>query len=137
MLLHIFGNRDSLRGCNTGAAWLSSVRAVRCSVKSENERNPHSALYVSQETALHKVQNSDLYFLDCDFCAGRKEGMTSNQHGPLMPWATHVLQWEGTMGCQTIRWSQSQQNFPQFRLRAETRPHEVGIASNRGSASPR
>ncbi len=24
---------------------------------------------------------------------GRKEGMTSNQRGPLTPWATHVLQW--------------------------------------------
>ncbi|TSC94723.1 MAG: Uncharacterized protein Athens101428_184 [Candidatus Berkelbacteria bacterium Athens1014_28] len=27
--------------------------------------------------------------------------------------------------------------FPQFGLRAATRPHEVGIASNRGSAIPR
>ena len=27
--------------------------------------------------------------------------------------------------------------LPQFRLRSETRPHEVGIASNRGSAIPR
>ena len=25
------------------------------------------------------------------------------------------------------------ETLPQFRLRAETRPHEVGIASNRGS----
>ena len=25
----------------TGAAWLSSARVVRCSVKSGNERNPH------------------------------------------------------------------------------------------------
>src|SRR3990167_6533938 len=23
----------------------------------------------------------------------RKEGMTRDQHGPLIPWATHVLQW--------------------------------------------
>jgi hypothetical protein len=29
-----------LRGCHTGAAWLSSARAVRCWVKSRNERNP-------------------------------------------------------------------------------------------------
>jgi hypothetical protein len=28
-----------------------------------------------------------------DFWAGRKAGMTPSQHGPLMPWATHVLQW--------------------------------------------
>ena len=25
--------------------------------------------------------------------AGRKAGMTSDQRGPLTPWATHVLQW--------------------------------------------
>src|SRR5947209_19729421 len=30
----------SLRGLFTGAAWLSSARAVRCWVKSRNERNP-------------------------------------------------------------------------------------------------
>ena len=36
----------------TGAAWLSSARAVRCSVQSGNERNPHPALQVSRETAL-------------------------------------------------------------------------------------
>ena len=35
----------------TGAAWLSSARALRCSVKSVNERNPRPVLYFSQETA--------------------------------------------------------------------------------------
>ena len=35
----------------TGAAWLSSARALRCTVKSVNERNPHHMLYVSYETA--------------------------------------------------------------------------------------
>ena len=34
------GNRSSLRGCLQGAAWLSSARAVKCQVKSYNERNP-------------------------------------------------------------------------------------------------
>ena len=33
-----------LRGCPTGAAWLSSARAVRCWVKSRNERNPWGQL---------------------------------------------------------------------------------------------
>ena len=37
----------------TGAAWLSSARAVRCWVKSRNERNPCPVLYFSQETAPH------------------------------------------------------------------------------------
>ena len=39
---------------NTGAAWLSSARAVRCWVKSRNERNPYSLLVrkdLSEETA--------------------------------------------------------------------------------------
>ena len=30
-----------VRDLHTGAAWLSSARVVRCSVKSGNERNPH------------------------------------------------------------------------------------------------
>ena len=33
-----FGNSD------TGAAWLSSARVVRCWVKSRNERNPYELL---------------------------------------------------------------------------------------------
>ena len=36
----IFLSRDYLQG----AAWLSSARAVRCRVKSHNERNPHLQL---------------------------------------------------------------------------------------------
>lgn len=38
----------------TGAAWLSSARAVRCWVKSRNERNPYPLLpreWLSEETA--------------------------------------------------------------------------------------
>ena len=35
----------------TGAAWLPSARAVRCSVKSSNERNPCRMLYFSFDTA--------------------------------------------------------------------------------------
>ena len=34
----------SLRGFQQGAAWLSSARAVRCQVKSYNERNPYVQL---------------------------------------------------------------------------------------------
>src|SRR4028118_1319423 len=40
-----------LRGCSTGAAWLSSARVVRCWVKSRNERNPCPVLLVSRGTA--------------------------------------------------------------------------------------
>ncbi len=44
------------RDADTGAAWLSSARAVRCWVKSRNERNPHRRLYVSDETATMNVE---------------------------------------------------------------------------------
>src|SRR5436189_4903294 len=35
----------------TGVAWLSSARVVRCWVKSRNERNPYCVLYHSHGTA--------------------------------------------------------------------------------------
>ena len=38
------GDGASLRGLPQGAAWLSSARAVRCQVKSYNERNPYVQL---------------------------------------------------------------------------------------------
>ena len=68
----------SHKDSGTGAAWSSSARVVRCSLKWGNERNPYPVLYVSSETALF---------------SRRKEGMTSDQHGPLIPWATLMLQW--------------------------------------------
>jgi hypothetical protein len=43
-------------GGSTGAAWLSSARAVRCWVKSRNERNPCRRLDFSDETAAINVE---------------------------------------------------------------------------------
>ena len=87
--LTVRGNAGLLtRTAYAGAAWLSSARVLKCSLKWGNERNPYYALQVSRETAQPIVRK-----IICDQRAGRKEGMTSNQHGPLMPWATHVLQW--------------------------------------------
>jgi len=40
-----------------------------------------------------------------------------------------------TMGREAVRRSKSHQSRSQFGLRAETRPHEAGIASNRQSAT--
>jgi hypothetical protein len=48
--------REVLRGARTGAAWLSSARAVRCWVKSRNERNPCGRLQVSDQTAAINVE---------------------------------------------------------------------------------
>ena len=49
-------NEAFLRDRCTGAAWLSSARAVRCWVKSCNERNPRCQLYVSGGTAGDKPE---------------------------------------------------------------------------------
>jgi len=43
----------SLKDVRTGAAWLSSARIVRRSLKWGNERNPYCLLYVSGKTAQH------------------------------------------------------------------------------------
>ena len=65
----------SLRGGLQGAAWLSSARAVRCRVKSHNERNPYRKLLAgnaedSSETAteiytlsLHELFRSQVVHL--------------------------------------------------------------------------
>ena len=52
----VFGNRYSLRSVFQGAAWLSSARAVRCRVKSHNERNPYRQLPSVQ--AGHSVETA-------------------------------------------------------------------------------
>ena len=42
----------SHKDVGTGAAWLSSVRGLSCSLKWGNERNPCPVLYVSRGTTL-------------------------------------------------------------------------------------
>ena len=56
MLSHLLETGVPARDGSTGAAWLSSARAVRCWVKSRNERNPCRRLYVSDETATINVE---------------------------------------------------------------------------------
>ena len=80
-----------LRGCDTGAAWLSSARAVRCSVQSGNERNPRPVFQSPQETAP---------------ATGRKARMTSSQHGPYILGDTRGTM-AGATGRETARWSKS------------------------------
>src|ERR1700740_1857011 len=62
----------SLAGRDTGAAWLSSARVVRCWVKSRNERNPHLQLPAGEPGTLQKLPVT----------SRRKAGMTSSPHGP-------------------------------------------------------
>ena len=115
------GNSISLRSKETGGAWLSSARVVRCWVKSRNERNPYGQL-------LRKSTLSGL-----PLTKRRKVGMTSNHH------ALYDLGYTRTTMAlnkekQDREVEQNSETTSQFGLQAATRLHEVGIASNRGSA---
>src|SRR5574344_1868354 len=83
-----------LRGWYTGAAWLSSVRAVRCLVKSTNERNPYDPLPSGN------AGNSD--HTAC--LRRRKVGMTSSQYGPYIQGCTRATM-AYTERRETARWS--------------------------------
>ena len=86
-----------LRGSCTGAAWLSSVRAVRCLVKSTNERNPFEQLPAGE--AGNSAQTARL--------RGRRVGMTSSQYGPYIQGCTRATM-AYTERRKTARWSKSQ-----------------------------
>ncbi len=91
----------SLRGCYTGAAWLSSARAVKCWVKSRNERNPCCLLLSG---------NAE----DSDGTAGDKPeegGDDVKSSWPLCPGYTRATM-AGTERGETARWSESQKAGP-------------------------
>ena len=116
----------SLRGGFTGGAWSSSARVVRCWVKSRNERNPRPVLPArrggnSRGTAgVNSEEGGDDVRSSC----------------PLRP---------GLHACYNGRYSGMRhgdmeripENRSQFGLESATRLHEGGVASNRGSATPR
>ena len=54
-----WGNLTFLLGVRTGVAWLSSVCAVRRSLKWGNKRNPHCLLQVSDKTAAHNAEEGE------------------------------------------------------------------------------
>ena len=112
---------EIFRDIETGGAWLSSARVVRCWVKSRNERNPYCQLLRKRTLARLPLTKR------------RKVGMTSNHHALYDLGYTRT-----TMGVNKEKqWGdpeQTSKTHPQFRLQAATRLHEAGIASNRGSA---
>ena len=113
----------SSAGGDTGAAWLSSARVVRCWVKSRNERNPHLQLPSGY------AGNSGGTAQD----NGEEGGDDVKSAWPLCL-GLHTCNNGRYRGLQTREGEPIPQNRPQFRLRSATRPHEGGIASNRGSA---
>ena len=66
--MHSAEMREVLRDIETGGAWLSSARVVRCWVKSRNERNPYCQLLRKRTLARLPLTKR------------RKVGMTSNHH---------------------------------------------------------
>ncbi len=119
------GCRDtaSLRSMFTGAAWLSSARAVKCWVKSRNERNP---------CCLLPTGNAG----DSDGTAGDKPeegGDDVKSSWPLCP-GLHTCYNGRYRATRNREVEQIAENRSQFGLKSETRLHEGGIASNRASA---
>ena len=110
----------------TGGAWLSSARVVRCWVKSRNERNPCPVLPAdnaghSRGTAGDKPEEGgDEVKSSCPLCPGLQ--------------ACYNGRYRGLQNREVERIPKSRS---QFGLEAETRLHEVGVASNRESATSR
>ena len=115
-----FGSR------NTGGAWLSSARVVRCWVKSRNERNPYLLLLTrrgedSAETAGDKPEEGGD---DVKSSWSLRPGLHTCYNG----------QDKAQRGREAERIAKT---WSKFGLQSVTRLHEAGIASNRGSAIPR
>src|SRR5574338_1259359 len=113
-------------GRYTGGAWLSSARVVRCWVKSRNERNPCPVLPAGragdlQETAgVNSEEGGDDVKSSCPLCPGLQ--------------TCYIGRYKGL---QTREGERIPKSRSRFGLEAETRLHEGGVASNRGSAMPR
>ena len=88
-------NMVSLRGIETGGAWLSSARVVRCWVKSRNERNPYGQLLRKSTLAGLPLRKR------------RKAGTTSNHHAPNAPGNTRTTM-ARTKGSEIAIWSKTQ-----------------------------
>ena len=102
---------------------MSSARVVRCWVKSRNERNPYYQLLTCRGE-------------DSDETAGdnSEEGGDDVKSSCPLRLGLHTCY----NGCNKEKQSRKAERISkkqsQFGLWAATRPHEVGVASNRGSA---
>ena len=115
--------RRSFGSAETGGAWLSSARVVRCWVKSRNERNPYRPLLTS------KVEDSDETAGD-----NSEEGGDDVKSSCPLCLGLHTCYNGRYKEQRTRKGKRIPKSRSQFGLWAATRPHEVGIASNRRSA---
>ena len=58
-LVNIVEIRNTHKDTSPGAAWLSSVRTLKRTLKCGNERNPHCLFYMSGETARDKREEGE------------------------------------------------------------------------------
>ena len=117
--LFFWKQREIRKDDSTAAAWPSSVRTVRCSLKWDNERNPYLLLNFQKRRSR--------------LLTGRKVGTTSGQHGAYTLGHTHPTM-ANNNGLQTREGKLISEISPQLGLESATRLHELGIGSNRGSA---
>ena len=105
----------------TGGAWLSSARVVRCWVKSRNERNPCPVLpafsWGLATAGVKPEEGGDDVKSSCPLCPGLHTCYNGRYNG-LRPGDRKRIP----------------QSRPQFGSEAATRLREAGVASNRGSA---
>ncbi len=124
--MSVVGNRkgpDPARGADTGAAWLSSARVVRCWVKSRNERNPRPYL-----PAGHAGNSRGTAPVN-----GEEGGDDVKSSWPLCP-GLHTCYNGRYKGSQTRERKPIPKSRSQLGSQSATRLRERGIASNRESA---
>ena len=109
-----------------GAAWLSSARAVRCWVKSRNERNPCCQLPSGNAGDSDKTARA----------SGEEGGDDVKSSWPLRP-GRHTCYNGAYSGSQHGNVKPTSKSASQFGSGPATRPREAGIASNRASATAR
>ncbi len=109
-----------------GTAWPSSARGANCPVKSGNERDPYALLQSLRPRREHSVQTARVKWEE-----GRGDGRSvwSESSG------LHVAYNGRDNGLRPRKGKLISETRPKFGLRAETRPHEAGIPSNRVSTS--
>ncbi len=112
---------DKLRS----AAWPASARAVRCQVKSCNERDPCLQLQSLSRDEEHSVETARVKWEEGK---GDARSVWPEFPGP------HVAYNGQDNEFRRRKVKVISKTWPKFELRAETRPHEAGIPSNRVSS---